>query len=227
VTRRSPHRRTLALASATGALVLATAGSAVGASGVPLAPISSLGRLAAPGPAGRIGPEGVPIPKAPPLAPAAAPELGTSVDGIKCQTREQVLYHIHAHLTVFVDGKQRLIPYGIGIGLPRVVQPTPLGGFVVAGSCFAWLHTHARDGIIHIESPVPRIYTLGEFFDIWQQPLTRTQVGPARGRVTALYDGKVYTGDPRSIPLLPHAQIQLEVGRPLVRQQTISVWNGL
>ncbi|HEY5058835.1 MAG TPA: hypothetical protein VII51_07435 [Gaiellaceae bacterium] len=202
-------------------------GSSLGATGLPLAPLSSLGHLLAPGPPGSIGPEGVPIPKAAQLAPADAPFPGSTVDGIKCQGSEQVLYHIHAHLTIYVDGKPRAVPYGIGIGPPIKVQPTAQGGFVVGGTCFAWLHTHARDGIVHIESPVPRVYTLGEFFDVWKQPLSRRQVGPAHGRVTALYDGKVYTGNPRGIPLLPHAQIQLEVGRPLVGQQTIARWYGL
>jgi hypothetical protein len=227
VTQRSPNRRNLALASTAAVAALVCVGGALGASGLPLAPISSLGHVRAPGPPGPFGPEGVPIPKAPQLAPAAAPEFGSAVDGIKCQRSEQVLYHIHAHLTIYVDGTPRQIPYGVGIGPPREVQPTPQGGFVVGGSCFTWLHTHARDGIIHIESPVPRVYTLGEFFDVWKQPLTRQRVGPARGRVTALYDGKVFTGNPRDIPLLPHAQIQLEVGKPLVGQQTISTWNGL
>jgi hypothetical protein len=45
--------------------------------------------------------------------------------------------------------------------------------------------------------------------------------------VTALYDGRIYTGNPRSIPLLAHAQIQLDVGRPLVAPETISFPNGL
>jgi hypothetical protein len=97
----------------------------------------------------------------------------------------------------------------------------------LTGSCFYWLHTHAADGIIHIESPSQRIYTLGDFFDVWGQPLSRTRVGPARGPVTAIYDGKVYRGNPRDIPLTAHAQIQLEVGRPLVGPVSITFPNGL
>jgi hypothetical protein len=46
-------------------------------------------------------------------------------------------------------------------------------------------------------------------------------VGPARGPVTAIVNGRVWTADPRRIPLSAHAQIQLEVGRPLVAPQTI------
>ena len=90
-----------------------------------------------------------------------------------------------------------------------------------------WLHTHAADGIIHTESPVDRTYRLGEFFDIWGQPLGRNRVGPAHGRVTALFDGRVFTGNPRAIPLLAHAQIQLDVGRPLVAPERITFPNGL
>ena len=149
------------------------------------------------------------------------------MDGIQCQRSEQVLFHIHARLTVYVDGKARQVPYGIGIAPPRQVQGTPQGAFVVGGSCFAWLHTHAADGIVHIESPVQRTFTLGNFFDIWKQPLMRDRVGPATGHVTALFDGKVWTGSPRAIPLEAHAQIQLEVGRPLVAPVEIRSWNGL
>jgi hypothetical protein len=95
------------------------------------------------------------------------------------------------------------------------------------GTCFYWLHIHAPDGIIHIESPVQRTYSLGDFFDEWRQPLGPNQVGPARGHVTAIYNGRVYQGNPRNIPLGAHAQIQLEVGRPLVAPESITWPSGL
>ena len=34
--------------------------------------------------------------------------------------------------------------------------------------------------------------------------------------MTAIYNGKLYDGNPRDIPLNAHAQIQLDVGKPLV-----------
>ncbi len=178
----------------------------------------------APGP---MGPEQVPIPVAPVLAPTGSPGLGKSVDGIKCQRNEQVLFHVHAHLTIFVNGKARAIPYGIGIAPPLSGQNTPTGSFVTSGACFSWLHTHVADGIIHIESPVKRVYTLGDFFDVWGQPLTSSRVGPAHGKVTAFVNGFVSSGDPRRIQLLPHAQIQLDVGEPLVAPESITFSNGL
>jgi hypothetical protein len=131
-----------------------------------------------------LGPEGVPIPQAPTLARPRLLAPFERIDGIACQAGEQVLFHIHAHLTIFVRGAARQVPAGIGIAPPRQVAATPQGAFVTAGSCFMWLHTHAADGIIHTESPVESTYTLGELFDIWGQPLDRTRVGPARGRVT-------------------------------------------
>jgi hypothetical protein len=194
---------------------------------LPLAPLSSLRALSpAPDP-GPLGPEGVPIPAAPPLARPNAPAPGRSVDGISAAAAEQLAFHIHAHLTVFVAGSPRQLPYGVGIAPPLAVESTASGPFALGGSAFFWLHTHAADGIIHIESPIERTYTLGNFFDIWSEPLGPQRVGPATGRVTAFFDGRRYLGNPRDIPLLAHAQIQLDVGRPLVAPESIRFPRGL
>ena len=145
--------------------------------------------------------------------PASPPSsLAPAIDGITCQ-EEMVQTHFHAHLTLIDNGQTVALPGGIGIRQ--------------SAGCLYWLHTHAADGIIHIESPVQRAFTLGEFFDVWGQSLSRTQVGPASGNVTALVDGKVWLGDPRDIPLKAHRQIQLEVGTPLVAQLRIKNWHDL
>ncbi|HWF52333.1 MAG TPA: hypothetical protein VG294_16955 [Solirubrobacteraceae bacterium] len=185
--------------------------------------LASLGTLQSPGSPGLLGPEGVPIPAAPELASASSTASGGNIDNIGCLGQEQTVFHIHAHLTLFVNGTPRQIPAAIGITNPQV-QNTAEGAFAGGGtnSCFYWLHTHASDGIVHIESPTQRTYTVGNFFDIWGQPLGPSQVGPAKGSVTALYDGKLYEGNPRDIPLNAHAQIQLDVGKPLVAPVTIA-----
>jgi hypothetical protein len=101
----------------------------------------------------------------------------------------------------------------MGIGIPNPqTQDTTSGPFVASGSCFYWLHTHQTDGIIHIESPSQQTYTLGDFFDLWGQKLSSTQVGNDKGAVIAYVNGQRYTGDPRGIPLTAHAVIQLNVG---------------
>jgi len=211
-----------------GAIAATTGGgaSAGGRPGTSLASLSSLGTLQPAPAAGTIGPEGVPVPSAAVLAGTTTAASGQAVNGISCSTSEQTLFHIHAHLTVFVNGSPRQIPLGIGIP-GAVTTSTQAGSYAGSGRCFYWLHTHAADGIVHIESPVHRTFTLGDFFDEWGQPLGPGQVGPASGHVTAIYNGKVYQGNPRDIPLTAHAQIQLEVGTPLIAPESISFPGGL
>ena len=147
------------------------------------------------------------------LAPVDTSATGQPVDGIRCETMEQAVSHIHAHLAVYALGQQKLIPAGIGIAPPRQSQTQADGTpYVAGGSCFYWLHSHTQDGIIHIESPTQQTFTLGQYFDIWRQPLGPAQVGPVQGVVTAYVNGQRYSGDPRDIPLTPHAVIQLDVG---------------
>lgn len=161
-----------------------------------------------------IGFEAVPLQTGPALAPAST--TGTAkVDGITCGSSEQLAYHIHAHLAVYVDGLPRALPGGIGIP-GSSTQQTAQGPIASGGRCIYWLHTHTSDGVIHVESPTQRIYRLGDFFAIWRQPLSPTRVAGASGHVSAFVDGRAWTRDPAAIPLEPHAIIQLDVGLPLV-----------
>src|SRR5947209_1229923 len=169
----------------------------------------------------KLGPEAIPLEAGAPLAPAATTAPGTTVDGVQCAPVEQLAYHIHAHLQVYVNGQPRSLPGAIGLIGP-VAQQTAYGPFYGAQQCYYWLHTHTSDGIIHIESPTKRIYTLGNFFDEWRQPLSRTQVASAKGKVTAFLNGKPWKQDPRAIPLLAHASIQLDIGSPAVPGKLIS-----
>jgi hypothetical protein len=194
---------------------------------LPLAPLSAVGHIRPAPVGGRLGPEGVPIPTGPSLAPPRRLRIGEQIDGISCQPAEQVAFHIHAHLQIIVRGRSRQVPAGIGAAPHSEVEPTRAGPFVTGASCFMWLHTHAADGIVHMESPARRTYTLGQFFDVWGRSLGRGRVGPARGAVTAFVDGRVFSGDPRTIPLTAHGQIELEVGRPLVAPDLITFPRGL
>jgi hypothetical protein len=191
-----------------------------------LGSLSSLGTLRPTPSPGSNGFEGVPIPDAKVLAGTSSGPGGRKVDGIRCQTNEQLLFHIHSHLTIFVNGTPMQVAGGVGIPGSQL-KPSPQGPVASGSSCLYWLHTHAPDGIIHVESPVHRTFTLGDFFDVWGQPLGPSTLGPIKGHVVAIYNGKLYRADPRDIPLNSHAQIQLEVGKPLVAPETITFPGGL
>jgi len=173
-------------------------------------------------PAGTPGGETVPVPKGQPLATIINAATGTPVDGIQCQTNEGTATHVHTHLAIFVNGQAKQIPAGIGIP-----------GYPTSENCLYWMHSHYPDGIIHIESPnTTDTYTLGQWFDEWGIPLSTTQVGPAKGKVTVFFTspGKktgIYTGDPRNIPLGYRYQIQLMVGTPIVAPVKVTNWGGL
>jgi uncharacterized protein YceK len=171
---------------------------------------------------GQLGFEGIPIQNGAAVAPASTTQTGT-VNGIQCGSKEELAYHIHAHLTVFDNGQARSIPGGIGIPGSQVVQTTQ-GPVASGGQCIYWLHTHAPDGVIHIESPTKRIYSLGDFFDEWHQPLSATQVGDVKGKVSAIVNGKAWSKSVRAIPLDSHQVVQLNVGSP-VPFETVN-WSG-
>jgi hypothetical protein len=169
---------------------------------------------------GQISYEGIPIESGPEIAPASTTQTAT-VDGIRCGATEQLAYHIHAHLAVFVSGRIYALPAGIGIP-GSTAQQTSQGPVAAGGQCIYWLHTHTSDGVIHVESPTQRVYTLGNFFDEWHQPLTASQVGAVHGKVTAFVDGQLWTKPLRDIPLLPHARVQLSIGQPAPPQLTVN-----
>ncbi|MGR4065909.1 MAG: hypothetical protein ACLQPV_10750 [Vulcanimicrobiaceae bacterium] len=132
---------------------------------------------------------------------------GSPVDGIACETMEGSVLHVHTHLSIFVNGQQIRVPKLVG------------GAASPNGGCLYWLHTHDETGIIHIESPQLQApgggpFTLGMFFDIWGRPLTRTNIADIKGPVTAYVNGVRYDGDLRSIPLISHQQIVLDIGTP-------------
>jgi hypothetical protein len=128
---------------------------------------------------------------------------GKTVNGVECNRTEQLNYHVHAHLTLLLNGKQEFLPALIGIP----------GGATGSPECFYFLHTHDTTGVIHIEAPAKRAFTLGQFFSVWGQPLSRTQATNLSGKLRFYVGKKLYTGDPRNIKLTPHAQITIEQGK--------------
>jgi hypothetical protein len=216
--RRTRRRRT-AIWTATGLVLTAATAALVVGAGVLAAP----GGSAAGAARERLGPEGMALESGAALAANTTPRSGAPVDGIGCAATEQVAYHIHTHLAVYVNGSLRPVPAGVGVVAP-VPQATPRGTFDAASRCYYWLHVHARDGVLHVEAPTAAPVTLGQFFAVWGQPLTTTRVAAAAGRVTVLVDGRRVAGAPGRIVLRPHEAIQLDVGAPTPFHQVD--WSG-
>jgi hypothetical protein len=175
---------------------------------------------------GALGPEGVPLEVGATLAAADAGLTGKPIDDVQCNSSEQLAYHHHAHLAIFINGQPRSLPLGVGMVPPLITSSNSRGVFATGSqTCLYWIHVHAQDGIIHIESPQTADYILGQFFGIWQQPLSSSTIGAYHGKVTATVDGKTWSADPSEIPLAEHAQIVLNLGVPMVSPPAIS-WSG-
>lgn len=155
-------------------------------------------------------------PTRPAPTPARAPG-GETVAGIACDAMEGNRMHTHQHLLLIDHGKEVAIPADVG------QRP--------ARNCLYWVHTHTPDGIIHIESPTPRTFTLGDFFMIWGQPLDRAQAATMHagkgGAFRVWVNGQPYKGDPRAIPLLSHTDIVIEAGPPFVPPPRFTNWGSL
>jgi len=135
------------------------------------------------------------------------------VDGIYCDALEQTAYHIHVHLTIYIDGKPVSIPQGIGIAPDQ--------------SCFYWLHTHTSDGVVHIEFPQQGHPTLGNFLDIWRQSFS--QLGYKNELAlsadwTVYVDGKKVTSDFNHLILQPHQVITIAYNSPGITPDTSFNW---
>src|ERR1700750_158400 len=94
-----------------------------------------------------------------PVLAAPTGATGRPVDGIDSGTAEQLAFHVHAHLQIYVDGQQRAVPAGIGVVPPLEVRQTPQGPFVLGGAGIYWLPTHHRSRGGHIETTLETPFT--------------------------------------------------------------------
>ncbi len=135
------------------------------------------------------------------------------VAGIYCDSLEQTAYHIHAHLTIYIDGEPVSIPQGIGIAPDQ--------------SCLYWLHTHTGDGVLHIEAPKKVSPTLGDFLDIWGQGFSQSgyqnQLALTAGW-TVYVDGKQVNSNFNQLVLQPHMVITIAYNSPKITPDSSYNW---
>lgn len=139
----------------------------------------------------------------PPWAAPADPSTRAKAAGLTMLSSEGTVEHIHSHLSVTVDGKKVTVPALLGID--------------EANASISPLHTHDESGIVHVESPVKTTFTLGQVFTEWNVALDTDRIGSysaASGdAMTTFVDGKQFAGDPASITLADHEDIDIVVSR--------------
>jgi hypothetical protein len=112
---------------------------------------------------------------------------------------EQLTYHVHQHLDIYVNGKKEPVPQYVGIN--------PGANYLTQ------LHTHDSSGIVHVEADKNRGFVLGQFFDVWGVRFTKTCLGAYCNDIKVYVDGKRWVGNPRLVPLKNHEEIAIVIGK--------------
>jgi len=106
---------------------------------------------------------------------------GSRPPPLACISGSGRAYHWHTQLTIVSAGNPVTIPADIGISF----------------TCMQILHTHDTSGLIHIEPDTPeqaRVYTVGDFFNVWGKPfgsptrMTVNGTAVAPGPTVGLYN---------------------------------------
>ncbi len=122
---------------------------------------------------------------------------GASIAGVDCIVSN--VSHNHALVSIYRDGVRLALPASVGLK-----------------GCTYEMHTHDRSGVVHIEPNVSRELKLGQFFAVWNQPLTRSAVAGLAGPVRYfVIENEVLTrfdGDPADIVLAAHKEIVILTG---------------
>lgn len=126
-----------------------------------------------------------------------APATRAAIGGVGCLGA--INYHVHALVSIYKDGVRQGLPANIGLGL-----------------CNYELHTHDVTGAVHIEGDAPKRFTLGQFFTLWNQPLsasgTAGLAGPIRFYLIENERLTPFTGDPAQLELTPRREIVIISG---------------
>jgi len=174
-----------------------------------------------------------------PFPAPADPMTRARAAGLVPENAEQLAYHVHSHLDVFIDAVHILVPAGLGIDITnRGVHkfktdglPSYGGIFVPCDApCISPLHTHDVTGILHTESSTPKGNTLGELFIEWNVRLDANCFATYCKPTTAVaiyVNGTRFAADPRTIPLDDHNEIAVVVGTPPAQIPNTADWSQI
>jgi hypothetical protein len=141
---------------------------------------------------------------------ASAQTDGSPIGAFTCIVNQPQDGAYHAHLSILVNNEAQTIPsFG--------ASPQPAGGH-----CFYTIHDHDASGKIHVTpGAAGGTFTLGQLFQIWNQPLTNTNLAGVTGLPIEIFVTenntvtKVEEADWTNIELKSHREITIGAGTPV------------
>ncbi len=104
-------------------------------------------------------------------------EMTSREVALLCTTDMATEFHIHPEIRIFINGAEVLVPHDTGI--------KPL--------CMNSIHTHKDTPVVHVESPLQKDFTLGDFFAVWEKPFDSTHlldyIATSTGQITVTVNG--------------------------------------
>jgi hypothetical protein len=140
----------------------------------------------------------------PPPWPPDYAHLAERIEAMGLPGLSDTIFHIHAQLHVYVNGKPVQVPADIGLD--------------EATGTSSPLHTHDTSGVIHMEADETYSFTLGQFLTVWGVKFSKNQLGSYKshaGETVQVYDnGKPVKGDPVNLVMHEHDNIVVAYGKP-------------
>lgn len=138
------------------------------------------------------------------------------IAGVTCAKTSPTAVQDHVNLQIFYQETPVSVPAKVG----------------VKSNCSYWLHTTDDSGVIAItlpESEKHHTFTLGTFFQIWGQPLSKDRVATLKTsdkvHMRVWVNGTRYRGNPAHIPLTSHKVIVIQLGPPFIDPVPSYTWN--
>lgn len=136
---------------------------------------------------------------------------GSPIGSFNCIVNQPQDGAFNAHVSILLNNEPQAIPTYMG------ASPQAAGGH-----CFYTIHTHDSSGKVHVTAGAAGgTFTLGQMFQIWNQPLTNTNLAGITGLPIEIFvteNGtvtKVEEADWTNIQLKSHREITIGVGTPV------------
>jgi len=144
---------------------------------------------------------------------------GSAIGNFNCILNPPQTFEFYAHISIIQNNEPLAIPGDLGA--------SPQGNT----HCFYTVHTHDSSGKVHVTPTAAGTFTLGDFFTIWKQPFTSSNVAGISGLPVEVFitDGttttKVDEADWNTIELKSHREITISLGTEVTEIPNFT-WTG-